>query len=49
MLRVEETVRGELDAIAVQSYDTEHHGEVNVFAEKSRATRSAAQAWVAVG
>jgi len=45
-LSVDETVRGELEALSLEIYDTAKHGRIRVFAEETDCTRSTAKAWV---
>jgi len=45
-LSVDETVRGELETLTLEIYDTAKHGKIRVFAEETHCTRSTAEAWV---
>jgi len=49
LLAIDDAVTGDLDALTVQTYRIRGVGDVNVFAEKCRLTRSEAQAWVDAG
>lgn len=46
MLEIGDKVEGDLEAPALQIYRINGGGNVNVFAEKTRLTRSAAMNWV---
>ena len=46
LIAIDDAVTGEFDALTVQTYRIRGIGDVNVFAEKCRLTRSEAQAWV---
>lgn len=46
VLAIDDTVTGDLEALAAQSYRIGGVGDVNVFVEKACLTRSAAEAWL---
>jgi hypothetical protein len=46
VLEAGEDVSGELEGRALQTLRSEKHGYMNVFVEKARLARSAAQSWV---
>lgn len=46
MLEIGDKVEGDLEALTLQVYRINGAGNVNVFAEKTRLTRSAAMNWV---
>jgi hypothetical protein len=47
LLQVGDVVdEGDLEALTIQTYRIRGMGNVNVFAEKTRSTRSAAESWV---